>query len=104
MPGKKQRRNGARCKSLYLKVKSRKQDAISRMLKNYPCFVAHMLDDIMSIDGFSETEIGFGSSIPLETVRDIVAGNLKHLNQEVSLALLGLYARIFCNWWSYQDD
>ena len=104
MPGKKHRSDGEQFRLLYSKIKSNKQDAISRMLKNYPCFITHMLNDLMGIEGFSETEIGFGSSIPLETIRDITSGNLSCLNQEVSLALLGLYARIFCNWWCYRDD
>jgi len=80
------------------------QDLCKMTLKEYPQFIQHLIQDLLQIDGYSETEIAFASGLPLDTVRKLVRGQPHYVNREVFLALFGLYARIFCSWWRYSDN
>ena len=80
------------------------RDLCKMTAKEYPQFIQHLVQDLLQIDGYTETEIAFASGIPLDAVRKLAQGEVYYVNREIFLALFGLYARIFCSWWRYSDD
>ena len=79
------------------------RDLCKMTVKEYPQFIQNLIQDLLQVDGYTETEIAFASGIPLDTVRKLAQGTAHYVNREIFLALFGLYARIFCSWWRYSD-
>lgn len=68
-----------------------------------PQFVRYLLNDLLEIEGYTENEIAFGLNLPLNYIRKISEGNCHQVSRNTFLAILNLYARVFCGWCHFQD-
>ena len=92
-----------RMNSGYLKHK--KFTATYRMInREFPRMSHFMLRDLMQLDGYSDIEIGFGTGIGLDVIRQLAQGNTCCVSKTTFLRLLGLYARVFCDWFALEGD
>ncbi len=81
-----------------------KANAFYQIKEENPKFVKHLLDDLLKVEGYTDTEIAFGLQVPLHYIRKIIDGNCKQVSRDVFLSVLSLYARVFCGWCDYHDD
>lgn len=72
--------------------------------KEFPQMSHLMLKDLMQIDGYSDVEIGFASGVGLDVIRNIAMGNTYGVSKATFLRLLGLYAKVFCDWFALYED
>ncbi len=70
----------------------------------HPHFVKYMLDDLLHIEGYTDTEVAFGLKVPIHFIRKIIAGDCNQVSRDVFLSILSLYARVFCGWCDYQNE
>jgi len=95
--------NKKRIDPIYLKQK--KITATYRMInREFPKISHFMLKDLMQLDGYSDIEIGFGTGIGLDVIRQLAQGNTCCVSKTTFLRLLSLYARVFCNWFALQGE
>jgi hypothetical protein len=80
------------------------KDAFIHIKTEFPHIIQYLLHDLLRVEGFSETEVAFGLKIPLNAVREIADGNLNHATREIFLALINLYARVFCGWHHFNTE
>lgn len=76
----------------------------NKIKKNYPQFLQLLINDLLKVEGYSEVMIGFGSGVSLDVIRKILIGDITHITEQVFLDILGLYARVFCNWKHYRKE
>ena len=80
-------------------LKQKKFTATYRTInRDFPRLSHLMLRDLMRIDGYSDIEIGFGAGVGLDDIRKIATGNTCGISKKTFLRLLGLYAKVFCDW------
>ncbi|MGD9153405.1 MAG: hypothetical protein PVG30_07110 [Gammaproteobacteria bacterium] len=86
-------------------LKQKKITATYRTIsREFPQMSRLMLKDLMQIDGYSDIEIGFASGVGLDIIRKIAMGNTCCVSKTTFLRLLGLYARVFCDWFALRED
>lgn len=84
------------CKAFYGLSINGFHDTFTIIKKKYPELIQCLLYDLLRVEGYSETEIAFGLNIPLYVIREIVDGNFTNTSREIFLAIVHLYARVFC--------
>jgi hypothetical protein len=82
----------------------KKCESYKRIINKYPQLIHNLLNELLQIEGYSETVIGFGTGIQLDMIRKINTQHIYPIPQRVFFDILGLYARIFCNWYHYKDE
>jgi CRISPR/Cas system CSM-associated protein Csm5 (group 7 of RAMP superfamily) len=78
-------------------------ESYQNIIHKYPRLIHSLLTDLLKIEGYSEVAIGFGTGINLDTIRKITNNNLKRIPKRVFFDILGLYARVFCDWYHFKD-
>lgn len=92
-----------RINAAYLKHK--KFTATYRMInRQFPQMSHLMLKDLLQVGGYSDIEIGFGAGIGLDIIRQLARGQTDCISKTAFLRLLGLYAKVFCNWFALRDE
>lgn len=95
--------NKKRINPTYLKHK--KFTATYRMInRKLPQMSHFMLKDLLQVDGYSDIEVGFGTGIGLDVIRELAQGNTCCVSKTTFLRLLSLYSRVFCDWFALQDE
>ena len=90
---------------LQLKIRKdeRRHSTYQTIHYEYPQLVHIFLQDLMTMDGFTENEIGFAAGVRLDIIRRILNGDRRKGSKTVFFNLLGLYARVFCDWLDYPN-
>jgi hypothetical protein len=103
MENKKNHTNKRRINPTYLKQK-KFTTTYRKINREFPQMSHFMLKDLLEIDGYSDIEIGFGTGIGLDIIRQLAQGNTCCVSKTTFLRLLSLYARVFCDWFALQEE
>lgn len=66
--------------------------------KDFPHLAKLLIKELLKVDGYSDTEISFGAGIRLDIIRKIATGSSCYISQTTFFRILGLYAKVFCDW------
>jgi hypothetical protein len=69
----------------------------------YPRLIHSLLTDLLKVEGYSEVTVGFGTGTNLDIIRKISNNHIKKIPKRAFFGILGLYARVFCNWYHFKD-
>jgi hypothetical protein len=72
--------------------------------KNFPQLSSILLKDLLQMDGYSDVAVGFGAGVGLDVIRKIATGNTCCVTKTTFFRILGLYAKVFCNWHELRED
>ena len=87
----------------YSKQYHHKNDSYQNIIRQYPQLIHCLLNDLLKVDGYSEVTVGFGTGIDLDIIRKITTHDANKISQRVFFDILGLYARVFCDWIHYKE-
>jgi len=76
----------------------------NKIKKHYPQLIQMLINDLLKVEDYSEMMVGFAAGVNLDVIRKILLGDIAPVSERIFLDILGLYARVFCDWKHYRKE